>query len=163
MRPHFAAAWAAAMQIYGPANPAKKVAEVIGGKVALNIAPNGTWTNTCAVRISYILNQTGVMIPYVSHKTVSGAKHCWYFHYVRDVIAFLKQRWGEPDLIVKYPPDGGGELAGEKGLVLFEVSGWMDAAGHATLWNDALCYDHCYFNEPGARYHTTRANFWRLP
>lgn len=162
-RPKFKDAWAASKRIYDPVDPSGKVATVIGGKVALNIAPKGTWTNTCAVRMSYILNQSGETIPFVPHKTVSGAKHHWYFHYVRDVIAFLNKQWGKPDLVTTYPPAGGGKLVGKKGLILFEVSGWGDASGHATLWNGSMCYDHCYFNEPGARYRTTRANFWSLP
>jgi hypothetical protein len=53
--------------------------------------------------------------------------------------------------------------AGKKGLILFEVSGWDDARGHATLFNGSVCYDHCYFNEPNATYRTERANFWSLP
>jgi hypothetical protein len=63
---------------------------------------------------------------------------------------------------VKYPPFGGGPLAGKKGLILFEVKGWNDALGHATLWDGTRCYDHCYFNEPGVNYKTERANFWSL-
>lgn len=78
-------------------------------------------------------------------------------------IEFLKMRWGAPDQQVRYPPADGGELADQKGLVLFEVSGWSDAAGHATLWDGARCYDECYFNEPGVPYRTDRANFWSLP
>ncbi|MCK7577749.1 MAG: type VI secretion system amidase effector protein Tae4 [Chromatiales bacterium] len=64
---------------------------------------------------------------------------------------------------MKYPPSGGGELAGKNGAILFEVSGWSDAQGHATLFNGSACYDHCYFNEPGVNYRTDRASFWSLP
>jgi hypothetical protein len=53
-------------------------------------------------------------------------------------------------------------LSGKKGLILFEVHGWLNANGHATLFNGMTCYDHCYFNEPGAKYRTTKANFWAL-
>ena len=64
--------------------------------------------------------------------------------------------------VVKYPASGGGMLVGKKGVILFEVSGWSDAQGHATLFNGQSCYDHCYFNEPEAKYRTDRANFWGL-
>ena len=161
-RPLFRAAWEASQRVYDSADPGAKVAAIVGGKVAANIAPTGKWTNTCAVRISYILNQTGTLVPYGAGKTVSGADKRWYFYYVRDVIAFLRKTWGEPDLVIAYPPSGGGDLAKKQGLVLFEVAGWSDAAGHATLWDGLSCYDHCYFNEPGARYRTDRANFWAL-
>lgn len=36
-RPSFSAAWAAAMRIYAPINPAVKVARTIGGNVTTNI------------------------------------------------------------------------------------------------------------------------------
>lgn len=87
----------------------------------------------------------------------------WYFFRVRNVITFLNQRWGKADVVLKQPPSGGGPLADKKGLILFEVSGWENAAGHATLWTGKVCYDHCYFNEAVATYSTTRASFWKLP
>ena len=160
-RPLFVNAWAAASRIYDPINSGAKVAQIIGGKVAANIAPNGKWKNTCAVRISYILNQSGMLIPYTPEKTVSGGNKQWHFYYVRDVIAFLRQRWGEADQIIKYPLNGK-ELHNKKGLILFRVNGWVDADGHATLWNGNTCYDQCYFNEPGINYQTNEALFWEL-
>ena len=145
MRPGFTAAWSAALQIYDPHNSTAKVAEKIGGYVKANINhsdPQQRWSNTCAVRMSYILNYCGVVIPAIKGKTVSGGDKRQYFFRVTDLIAFLKQEWGPPE-IVKYPPPSAGILAGRKGLILFEVSGWSDAAGHATLFNGATCYDHC--------------------
>ncbi|WP_239323964.1 T6SS effector amidase Tae4 family protein [Snodgrassella gandavensis] len=50
----------------------------------------------------------------------------------------------------------------KKGIILFEVSGWSDATGHATLFNGYKCYDSCYFNEPESTYIAERANFWSL-
>lgn len=80
---------------------------------------------------------------------------------MRDLISFLTQQWGKAE-VVEYPAAGGGILAGRQGIILFEVSGWSDAQGHATLYDGLSCYDHCYFNEPGAKYRTDRANFWSL-
>ena len=54
-------------------------------------------------------------------------------------------------------------LSGRQGVILFEVAGWSDAEGHATLFDGKKCYDHCYFNEPEAHYHTQQAHFWSLP
>lgn len=31
------------------------------------------------------------------------------------------------------------ELSGKKGIIVFEVSGWSDATGHADLWDGAGC------------------------
>lgn len=163
-RPSFAHAWAAAQHIYDPTNSGEKVAKVIGGYVEKNINnpdPKQRWNNTCAVRISYVLNQGGMQIPRIPGQTVSGGDGRQYFFRVKNLIGFLKQRWGEAE-IVKYPPSGGGTLAGKKGLILFEISGWSDAQGHATLFNGSTCYDHCYFNELEANYRTDRANYWSL-
>lgn len=159
----FAPAWAASQRIYDPSAPEEKVAQVIGGDVAANIRDKtNPWKNTCAVRMSYILNQSGLFIPPTAGKTKKGGDGRNYFYRVKDVIEFLKQRWGPPEIIA-YPPTGGGSMIGKKGVVLFEVRGWTDATGHATLFNGTSCYDHCYFNEPGVTYQTTRANFWALP
>jgi hypothetical protein len=152
-RPSFITAWAASQRIYDPVNSGARVANVIGGNVEKNInhsTAEQRWNNTCAVRMSYIHGQT-----------VSGADGRKYFFRVRDLIGFLKQQWGKAE-VVKYPASGGGTLVGKKGVILFEVSGWSDAQGHATLFNGHSCYDHCYFNEPEAKYRTDRANFWDL-
>jgi len=165
IRPHFTTAWTASQRIYDPANSGAKVAKVIGGYVEKNINnpdPEQRWNNTCAVRMSYILNHAGLAIPSIPGQTVSGADKRQHFFRVRDLAAFLLRQWGKPE-VVKYPPSGGGMLAGRKGLILFEVSGWSDARGHATLFDGRACYDRCYFNEREARYHTDRANFWSLP
>jgi len=66
-RPSFTAAWAASQRIYDPVNSGAKVAKMIGGNVATNINnpdPKQQWLNTCAVRMSYILNQSGLRIPH---------------------------------------------------------------------------------------------------
>lgn len=163
-RPFFAAAWAASQQIYDPVNSGQRVATLVGGYVEKNInnpEPSQKWTNTCAVRMSYILNYAGFIIPKIPGQTVSGGDQRQYFFWVKNLITFLEGMWGKPD-VVKYPPSGGGTLAGKKGVILFEVSGWSDAQGHATLFDGNTCYDHCYFNEPGVNYHTDQANFWRL-
>lgn len=152
------------MLIYDPVNPGDKVARVIGGNVAKNINnpdPRQRWSNTCAVRMSYILNKSGILIPKILGETASGSDMRQYFFRVKNLIKFITREWGKPE-IVNYPPSSGGTLAGRKGIILFEVSGWSDAQGHATLFNGSSCYDHCYFNEPEAHYSTDRANLWSL-
>lgn len=164
VRPFFAAAWAASQEIYDSVNSGQRVATLVGGYVEKNINNpeySQKWTNTCAVRMSYILNHAGFIIPKIPGQTVSGGDQRQYFFRVKNLITFLETKWGKPD-VVKYPPSGGGALAGKKGVILFEVSGWDDAQGHATLFDGNTCYDHCYFNEPGVNYHTDQANFWSL-
>jgi hypothetical protein len=162
-RPLFTFAWSASQRIYDPSNSDAKVAKLTGGFVEKNINnpdPAQRWSNTCAVRMSYIFNEAGLTIPAIPRQTVSGADKRQYFYRVRNLITFLRHRWGEPD-VVQYPPSG--EFSGRKGVILFEVSGWSDAQGHATLFDGSRCYDQCYFNSPESYYRTDRANFWSLP
>ncbi|WMD18641.1 T6SS effector amidase Tae4 family protein [Achromobacter seleniivolatilans] len=108
-RPTFAQAWIASQRIYDPANSAAKVGQVIGGKVATNINsadPKVRWKNTCAMRLSYILNQAGMSIPHMPGQTVSGSDKKSYFYRVKNLISFLESRWGKAE-IVKYQPSGG--------------------------------------------------------
>ncbi|HEY1043774.1 MAG TPA: T6SS effector amidase Tae4 family protein [Telluria sp.] len=104
-RPSFQTVWAAAQRIVAQANQSEKVARIIGGAVAknINLTPPHGWTNTCALRLSYVLNYSGVQIPRISGKTVSGADKRSYFYRVKDVIDFLNHRWGKPDLIIPFP------------------------------------------------------------
>ncbi len=105
-RPFFAFAWAASQRNYDPSESGPKVAEVIGGYVEKNINnpdPAQRWSNTCAVRMSYILNEAGLIIPKIPGQTVSGADKRQYFFRVRNLITFLQQRWGKPEVVV-YPP-----------------------------------------------------------
>ncbi|CAD6081386.1 type VI secretion system amidase effector protein Tae4 [Escherichia coli] len=165
-RPSFVAAWAAATRIYDANDPIGKIKRVIGGKVKHNFEipeQQGGWSNSCAVRMSYVLNYTGHPVPRIAGLTVSGADNKWYFFRVKDVIAWLTRQWGNPDMIVSYPSLPVQQLDNKKGVILFEVQGWSDAAGHATFWNGLTCSDHCYFNAQDTNYTTTKANFWELP
>jgi len=164
-RPNFIAAWSAAKRIYDPLEPLKKVKDTIGGMEMKNfeISPEqGGWENSCAVRMSYVLNYTGHPIPRIKNKTVSGGDYKWYFYRVRDLIACLYQVWGDPELIIDFPHIPVKSLKNKNGLILFEVTGWGNAEGHATFWDGSICSDHCYFNDAGRRYFTTKANFWIL-
>ncbi|NVL30582.1 cytoplasmic protein [Pseudomonas syringae pv. actinidiae] len=163
-RPFFTAAWAASQNIYDPVAPEKRVAELIGGLVAQNVNnpdPAQRWDNTCAVRISYIFNYSGFTVPKVSGETVTGGDKKQYFYRINNLVIFLKSQWGRPD-VVRYPPSDGGTLTDKKGVIIFEISGWSNARGHATLFDGNTCYDHCYFNEPDVNYRTDIANFWSL-
>jgi hypothetical protein len=73
--PSFIAAWATSQRIYDPVNSRARVAKVIGGNVEKNINHSTAaqrWNNTCALRMSYILGEAGLMIPNIHEQTVSG-------------------------------------------------------------------------------------------
>lgn len=134
------------------------VGKTIGGKVQQNIDNGvkglpGGFKNGCAIRMSYSLNYSGFPVKSGRWATVSGADKKLYIYRVEDIFAYLKANFGEPDKTVKKPkPD---DFAGLKGILVFYVH-WLDASGHATLWDGRTCSDHCYF--PVA----SQASIWLL-
>lgn len=165
-RPSFAAAWRAAMRIYSPSDPDEKVAMMVGGWVAKNIHssdPTLRWSNTCVVRMSYILHQCGLPIPALAQQTVSGADGRQYFFRIEDIRRFFLQRWG-PSEASPHPQHTGLPAVAEQGVIIFETSGWNDARGHVSLVRNGGCYDHGHFDGgPGANYRVDRLSFWSLP
>ena len=147
VRPSFAAAWLQFSTIYGDGTVAF-VGKKIGGKVGQNIAlgttdPNAGFTNACAIRMSYTLNYSGAPVVGGQWSTVSGADKRQYIYRVRDLLTYFRQAFGKADKTIKNlkPTD----FAGLRGILVFSVSGWHDASGHATLWDGRTCSDHCYF------------------
>ncbi len=126
-----------------------KAGKFIGGKVNYNVNvvadDDIKWKNLCAVRLSYVLNNTGFKIPKQGVKTVSGKNGHWYLYRVNDMIKYLAKAFGKPDATYVAPTPE--KLANYKGIVVFEVDSWNDATGHATIWNGIGCSDSCYFKE----------------
>jgi RHS repeat-associated protein len=63
-----------------PTNPVPgqlTIWDLIGGKVKQN-SSNPNFHNSCSVRMSYALNQSGSKIPFIKGVTVSGANGDWY-------------------------------------------------------------------------------------
>lgn len=130
------------------------VGEKIGGKVDYNIngltAAQGRFENACAIRMSYVLNKTGTKIPFIKGKTVSGGGGNWYIYKVKDIIKFLHEKFGEPDITVNDPMPS--DFSDYQGILVVEVSEWVDASGHATIWTGLQCTDHCYFPKANKAY-----------
>ncbi len=98
IRPKLQKAKLAFRQVYddiGKSVPA--VGKLIGGKVNYNInnltPAQGQFQNACAIRMSYVLNQSGIKIPHLPGKTVSGKRGDWYLYKVIDLIDFLKKQF----------------------------------------------------------------------
>jgi len=145
-RPSFLLAWTHFKKVYGKGNIAS-VGDLIGGKVKQNIDlgikdPILGFTNACAIRMSYALNNSGVLIERGVWKTVSGGNKKWYIYRVRDLLKYLKNSFGKPDKIVKKPKAN--DFKGMKGILVFTVN-WRDATGHVTLWNGNTFSDTCHF------------------
>lgn len=141
-----------------------KVGDKIGGAVKRNFdqgiqdiqnspgsypaAPTG-FTNGCATRMSYCLNNSGVPIAKIAGQTVTGADDKNYIYRVRQMEAFIGERFGSPD-ISKGSQAIRADFAGKKGIIAFGVP-FSDASGHVTLWNGQQAADEDYF-EAGSRH-----------
>jgi hypothetical protein len=112
-----------------------------GGKVEQNIK-SGIFQNACPIRMSYVLNCTGVPVPRTGYAIVSGADSKWYMYRVNDMMSFLETAFGAADKTAKGPKTT--DFAGLKGLIVVKGSGWSNARGHVTLWNGTTCSDTCH-------------------
>lgn len=132
----------------------------IGGLVNLE------WIdNTCAIRISRTLNESGHDIPrrFRGMKTIRGGDNKRYAYRVAELRKYMLHRYGEPDLKHTYPKVGGSMPAtfkGQRGIIMFDVPGWSNATGHFTVFDGTIksspggckddkcyCSDTCYFKE----------------
>lgn len=134
----------------------------IGGYVEKNewVTENGQQgpNNSCAVRMSYDLNRSGLKIP-KSKDTVSGANGAQYFLRVAALQKFLTSTLGAPSII---HGNGWNGPRGESGIVSFNIH-FRDATGHFSLWNGATLIDrhapYHYEGWPAA----TSTLFWSIP
>lgn len=143
--------------------PNKSAAEVfteIGGKVKLNYEI-GVFSNACATRISRALNLSGDEHSIPFYKTTdsngndvvqvsSGGKKNWYIYRVKVISKYLNETYGPGKMIDPYSYKK--DLAGKKGIVIFEVSGWSDATGHADLWDGSHCVGSDYGDQSSKIY-----------
>ncbi len=146
VRPSFIVAWKHFKKVYGKGE-ITSVGDLIGGKVKQNIDLGVKdsllgFTNACAIRMSYTLNYSGILIKRGKWKTVSGSDTKWYIYRVRDLLKYLENSFGMPDKTVKNPKMK--DFNGIKGILVFTVN-WRDATGHVTLWNGTICSDKCHF------------------
>src|SRR5665213_4243368 len=143
-------------------------------KAAIGGSVNADWiTNTCVIRISKAFNYAGdnFLIPEGDDGllTVRGADTLNYALRVEEFIAFLRSRYGEPQVVSTGNSISIEPFSGERGIIAWHVSGWQDATGHFTLWNDdAGLYvgDHDYFAFPTSPPAApgpwlTKAELWR--
>ncbi len=138
-RPSFAKAWALFSKVK---ISVKEVGNKIGGKVKTN-TESGVFQNACPIRMSYVLNYSGVPIPARSrYAVVTGDDHKAYMYRVNDMMDFLRATFGTPDLEVKSPRLS--SFAGKQGILLIKGHGWQNARGHVTLWNGTFCSDTCH-------------------
>lgn len=187
-RPRFSTAWQAypvgttteqayalvggnAEALYKEGEARKKSTDAVIGMIpaesqdAVPTAVN-PYGNACAIRLSRAFNYSGLEIKsgnVDSGYRVKGGDGKAYFVRVKHICEFIKKHLGEADLTIS----GGGDnakkqLFDKKGILIFSITGWRDASGHATLWDGSGCGDSCYFEHNDSRVKTTQIEFWEL-
>lgn len=162
-RPRFSDLW----KNYITGKSANEVYAIIGGKVQQLYNENPiSYSNTCSIRISRSLNYGGM--PIDKNKVPINAYHqkgvdgYSYFFRVKDIERFLELNFGKPELDIKTNGmNVSTQFKNIKGIIIFEVN-FSDATGHVTLWEGAMCGDHCYFSNDNPKKIATRVKLWVL-
>ena len=143
------------------------IGKVFGAKVKQNIEiqkkEDGKWTNACPLRMSYVLNRTGFPIQADKYGAVSASDGKWYMYRVSDMLLYLQDVFGAPDIEVdRVPtPDDFKEM---KGILVVTGVGRGDARGHITLWDGLKCPDICHLaGDDNGLFSPRKAALWILP
>ncbi|MEP7267405.1 MAG: type VI secretion system amidase effector protein Tae4 [Saprospiraceae bacterium] len=123
----------------------EQIFNLIGGKVLANHKQNAKdFLNTCALRMSYAFNYSGISIPFIKDKTGSGADGKWYFYRVSDLHNYILDNFYSSLTLTGIKRN---DFIGTKGVILFKVNSWFDSTGHFTLWDGKKSVHGDYFNE----------------
>ena len=92
----------------------------LGGNAAVNYNSDPVgFSNACAMRLSYALNQAGLSIGFHSGQTISGdvdkdGTKEWYFYKVSDMLPFLNSSLGQGE---QYDPSDLTDIDGRRGII----------------------------------------------
>lgn len=128
----------------------------VGGQplAIFNSSGNG---NTCALRVSFALNESGVNIPNIPGKTFKGADNKYYFLGAANLLAWMKKTFGTPTGSNYLTGTQGGLngvnfptlLSGKKGIycMIPNSTSGFGASGHIDiLYPNTTCDGGCYFD-----------------
>jgi hypothetical protein len=144
----------------------KQMYNIVGGDVAkayndgeAKDPTNNPYANTCALRMSVALNKSGndLDIKINNNKgesmyTLTGGDKKEYALRKNDIKDYMKAKYGKADLITKSTDKDFDEqiskIQGQKGVIVFDVSGWGNATGHITIYDgNGNCGHDCYFKD----------------
>ncbi|PZD79018.1 T6SS effector amidase Tae4 family protein [Mesonia sp. K7] len=144
---------------------ADNVYSYVGGDVAQARLDYPIETNnTCALKVSIALNESGINIPFIQSTsgnpgTIQGADGKYYFLNAKALNVWMKKTFGispsNPQHYKYNSVDGGtdGEnfptlLNGKKGIysMIPDPQANFGASGHADMFDGNKCAAKCYFN-----------------
>jgi hypothetical protein len=122
----------------------------------------GWITNTCTIRMSYSLNNSGAKLDpmivagldqtKIIHDASSPSKRSdVYVITVEEFTKYMLRRYGRPQ--IAHSTSNGENLQQavladrQRGIILFAVRGWSDATGHFDLWDGANAEHGAYFDK----------------
>ncbi|WP_196588162.1 type VI secretion system amidase effector protein Tae4 [Aliivibrio fischeri] len=143
--------------------------KVGGYAYQLHVENPNDYANACALRMSWAFNHGGYKIPsgtIFSGRNiyrVKGKDERPYILRVEDMIFFIENKWGEPEIDNIKFLDISRKLLGRKGIIIYTISGWDDASGHVTLWNGNGVEDESnYHNDDYYESKISNIQFWEL-
>ena len=140
-------------------NTPLKMFTAVGG-MPLAIFNSSGNPNTCALRVSFALHESGINIPNIPGKTFKGANNKYYFLGAANLLAWMKKTFGTPTGTNHLIGAQGGVngvnfptlLAGKKGIYCMipnSISAF-GASGHVDiLYPNTTCDGDCFFNADG--------------
>ncbi|MBI3565834.1 MAG: type VI secretion system amidase effector protein Tae4 [Elusimicrobia bacterium] len=127
-------------------------------KAMIGRSGEGWIVNTCAIRVTYAMNHSGVpqfridraflgearKINYISDK--AGKDHA-YVYRVDEFANYMLKKYGKPQVWATKGDNFRTAVYGRKGVILFVVSGWNDATGHFDLWDGEKAAHQEFFDK----------------
>jgi RHS repeat-associated protein len=159
---------------YPTSGSPKEMYSSVGGKVAEAYNKNESkgdanpYANTCALRMSVALNKSGndLDTDVKNSKgqkmfTLEGGDGKDYALRKSDVKDYMGGKYGKSDISTKIGDKDFdqkiNDIKGQKGVVVFDVSGWSNATGHVTIYDGkGNCGHDCYFPDVIKKENATR-------
>jgi RHS repeat-associated protein len=159
---------------YPTSGSPKEMYNSVGGKVAEAYNKNeakgdaNPYANTCALRMSVALNKSGndLDTDVKNSKgqkmfTLEGGDGKDYALRKSDVKDYMGNKYGKADISTtngdKDFDEKINDVKGQKGVVVFDVSGWSNATGHITIYDGkGNCGHDCYFPDVIKKENATR-------
>lgn len=125
--------------------------------------------NTCAIRMSRVLNYVGLRISRSSeYYTIKGGDGMYYMPRVKDMDKWLRKNVGAPT--VHAGANSMAKFKGKKGIILFVIDVFTDGAtGHVDLWDGKEMIEWRHRNDftklPRAEWyfqHARSASLWEF-